>query len=188
MTAPALSAQIQGLGVVTADQYNTFLQGCDTVAQLRAFTGLPGMEVDIRGYATVGDGGAGRFYWSASSSANDDGGVTAIVPVSASGGAWLRFWNSANPTPIVRYSYQQAATGFTIVYPAQISVLDIDPVATLAGGTVFTPVAPNDGQIMTIVSSKTVTSFVLAASAGQTIQISPTTLLAGVALSYLYKF
>ena len=91
MTAPQLTQFIQGQGAVNADALNTFEQTCDTYAQLAAFTGLSGMQVYMRGFVAAGDGGQGPFYWNATSTAADDGGVTTISPVgSVASGRWLR--------------------------------------------------------------------------------------------------
>jgi hypothetical protein len=89
MTAPSLSAQIQGVGAVTADNYNTFAQTADNIAQLRAFVGLPGIEVQVRGLVTPNDGGAGLFYWLPTLTATDDG-VNYIAVAGSNGGGWIR--------------------------------------------------------------------------------------------------
>lgn len=89
MAVPALAVQIQGHAVVTADNLNTYAQTCDTVAELRGFIGIPGVEVLIRGIVAPNDGGAGSFYWDASSTGPDDG-VNVIVPTGSASGAWVR--------------------------------------------------------------------------------------------------
>jgi hypothetical protein len=89
MTAPQLTRYIQGQGVVSGDQLNTFEQTCDNVVQLRALIGVTGMQVFIRGYVAPGDGGAGPFYWNATALGPDDG-ATVIVPQPGVPGAWLR--------------------------------------------------------------------------------------------------
>lgn len=94
MTAPSLSKYVNGLSTVTADQLNTMMQTCDNVAQLRAFVGITGIEVTIRGYTAIGDGGQGTFYWNASGTAADDGGVTTVVPNGATLGCWIRIANN----------------------------------------------------------------------------------------------
>lgn len=88
MSAPQLTAYIQGQGVVSGDQLNTFCQTADNVTQLRALIGLPGMEVLLRGTNTPGDGGANAFYWNATSIGPDNG-TTVIVPTGAATGAWV---------------------------------------------------------------------------------------------------
>ena len=52
MSAPALTQYVQGQGAVSADGLNTFLQTCDTIAQLRSFIGTAGIQVYVRGTAT----------------------------------------------------------------------------------------------------------------------------------------
>lgn len=89
MTAPALSAQVQGVGSVSADNYNTYQQTCSSIAELRAFVGLPGIEVLVRGLVTPNDGGAGLFIWASSITSPDDG-VNYIIPPGAGGGGWVR--------------------------------------------------------------------------------------------------
>lgn len=88
MSAPALYAQIQGQGVVSADNLNTYEQTCDNIAQIQAFVGLPGMQVFVRGFSVPGDGGQGPFFWSVGTYTND--GINTIVPTGATSGAWLR--------------------------------------------------------------------------------------------------
>lgn len=93
MTAPALTVYTNGLSSVNADNLNTFKQTCDNVAQLRAFVGTSGIEVEIRGTATIADGGQGTFYWNATATATtnpDDNGVTNVVPSGAATGVWTR--------------------------------------------------------------------------------------------------
>jgi len=92
MAAPALQQYQQGQGSVSADNLNTFEQTCDTVAQLRGFTGAAGMQVYLRGLAAPDDGGQGPFYWNATSTTTDDG-VNVIAPGGASAttaGRWIR--------------------------------------------------------------------------------------------------
>jgi Pectate lyase superfamily protein len=89
MAAPQLIVQIQGQGTVSADNLNTYEQTCDTVAELRAFIGAPGVQVFIRGYVTPGDGGAGPFYWN-TTSIGPDNGTSVIVPQPGVPGAWIR--------------------------------------------------------------------------------------------------
>ena len=98
MTAPQLVAQIQGQGTVSADNLNTYIQNCTNIAQLRSFIGLPGMCVFIDGNITPGDGGAGPFYWNATSIGPDNN-STVIVPQPGVPGAWVRL-TIAQTSPI----------------------------------------------------------------------------------------
>ena len=95
MTAPQLTVQIQGQGVVSADQLNTYEQTCDNVPELRAFVGAPGVQTFIRGLSTPGDGGAGPFWWNPSGTGPDDG-VNIIVPPGAITGCWVRLGSFGN--------------------------------------------------------------------------------------------
>lgn len=90
MTAPALTVAVQGQGAASADQLNTYLQGCVNVAQLRTFPGAQGMTIYLQGYASPSDGGQGNFYWNTTSTAADDNGVTTVAPSSVPTGRWLR--------------------------------------------------------------------------------------------------
>lgn len=89
MVAPALNACIQGSGQVSADNLNTYVQSCDTFANLRAFVGLPGIQVECRGGISIADGLQGTFYWSASNPGPDNG-ATVIVPTGSLIGAWVK--------------------------------------------------------------------------------------------------
>jgi len=102
MAAPALSAYVQGQAAVTADNLNSFEQTCNTVADLRAFVGLPGIQVYSRGLNSVGDGYGCPYYWSAASSAADDG-INVIAPAGAgTTGRWLRLPIGANSVGFLR--------------------------------------------------------------------------------------
>lgn len=94
MTVPTLAAQSPGIGVITADNLNTFVQGGAMVANLRTFTGLPNMTVYMIGGLAPNDGGQGFFYWNGTSTAADDGGITTVVPYGSTQGVWSRLsWN-----------------------------------------------------------------------------------------------
>lgn len=90
MTAPSLTVQQNGLLQVSGDNYNTYAQTCNIVADLRGFIGVSGVQVYMRGYTAIGDGGQGWFYWNASGIAADDAGVTTVVPNGAATGEWTR--------------------------------------------------------------------------------------------------
>ena len=89
MAAPQLTAVVPGLGVVSADTFNTYEQTCDSVAQLRLFVGKPGIQVFTRGLAAANDGGAGPFMWNATSTSADNG-TTVIAPTGLNIGRWIR--------------------------------------------------------------------------------------------------
>lgn len=90
MVAPAPTAFVQGQGSVGADNLNTFLQSCLSVAQLRTVIGVPGNSIEIYGTVTPNDGGQGFFYWNATGIAADDNGVTTVVPTGVTLGCWTR--------------------------------------------------------------------------------------------------
>lgn len=85
----------QGLGVVSADGLDTFVQTVVNVAALRSFTGISNMQVFLLGTNTPGDGGQGAFYFNSTSTSADNG-TSVIVPNGAAQGAWIRV--SALPT------------------------------------------------------------------------------------------
>jgi hypothetical protein len=89
MSAPQLTVNIQGTTVLSADQCNTWEFTCDTIAELRGFSGTDGIQVFVRGQNTPGDGYAGPFIWTLGGSFVDDN-VSTIVPNGASGAAWIR--------------------------------------------------------------------------------------------------
>ena len=88
MTQPSPAVQYSGAGVVTADQYNTFVQVVANYPQLRTFTGLQNMVVLALGTASQNDGGQGFFWFNASSTASDNN-TTVIAPTGSSTGRWL---------------------------------------------------------------------------------------------------
>jgi hypothetical protein len=122
MAAPSLNVKIQGQGSVSADDLNTYTMSCDTLAQLRAFSGAPGIQVYARGTTAIGDGGQGFFAWIAGGTGVDNN-STIIVP-SGGGGIWQRMSTdsgaiiSAAMTPVVQaatVALGRAALGSTTV-------------------------------------------------------------------------
>jgi hypothetical protein len=131
MSAPQLTQYIQGQGSVSADGLNTFMQTCDTVAQLRAFVGLPGIEVTIRGFTAPGDGGAGQFYWDQTGTGPDNG-TTIIVPTAAASGCWVRLVNfSGGANPL----FQAASVGSqSLTSTSWTKVTNLTPIIDNTGG------------------------------------------------------
>jgi hypothetical protein len=89
MTPPALTLQVQGQTISSADVLNTGVQWCQNAGQLRAFIGIPTMQVYLQGLVTPSDGGQGNFIWLATVSQSDDG-RNYIIPLGANGGGWVR--------------------------------------------------------------------------------------------------
>jgi Chaperone of endosialidase len=89
MATPALQKYQDGLGSVSADGLNTFIQNGQYVSALRSFTGLTNMAVQVIGTTTPNDGGQGLFYYDPNSTAPDDG-ISVIVPYGNTQGAWIR--------------------------------------------------------------------------------------------------
>jgi hypothetical protein len=90
MSVPENQVYIDGQGQLDADGLNTFVQLARTMSDLRAFTGISNMQVAVLGQNAVNDGGGGSFYWNAGSTANDDNGITTVVPSGSTQGAWSR--------------------------------------------------------------------------------------------------
>lgn len=89
MTVPNPAVQAQGLGAISAEQANTYVQAVANLAQLRSFAGIGQMLVALEGYVSASDGGQGFFYWNATSLGPDNG-TTVIVPNNVTQGAWVR--------------------------------------------------------------------------------------------------
>lgn len=129
MTAPQLVAQIQGQGTVSADNLNTYIQNCTNIALLRDFIGLPGMCVFIDGSVTPNDGGAGPFYWNATSTGPDNN-STVIVPQPGVPGAWIRLTISqTSPVNITNIASLRAFDG-----GASSAIVWLEGYATIADG------------------------------------------------------
>ena len=136
MAPPLPSVQQQGLGAISADQVNTFAQTCLNLAQLRNFSGLPNMQVDLQGYVSAGDGGGGQFYWSVGSYVDND--TSVIVPNGAANGAWLRF-NYYSAYPLILSS-----TVSTLPAPAA-ALLGARSFVTDANATTFNSIVAGGG-------------------------------------------
>ena len=179
MTVGLPVVAVQGQAVVTADNLNTFVQGCLNVGAARSVTGVTGQLIYLQGYSTLGDGGQGVFVYSASSVATDDGGVTTITPTGSGLGAWLRVGAAAT------YLYEVVTTGFSVLFPAGVTQLILDPAGTLATGSITLPASPGDGQSVKVSSTHAVTA--ISFSAGlNTVFGAPTSLSANVGVTFTY--
>jgi len=118
MAAPALNVYLNGPVAVTADNFNTFMQTCNTANDLRAFIGTIGQTVQTRGLSAVNDGQGGNFYWNGSSNAPDDN-LNVIRPAAASVGAWIRLVLDINEVigVVTNYAALRALTTYEN-YPA----------------------------------------------------------------------
>ena len=183
MPAPALQAYIQGQGAASADNLNTFESTCDTIVQLRGFIGLPGMQVFVRGFLAIGDGGGGPFYWSPTATGPDNG-TSIIVPTGSAIGAWVRLAY----VNFLQFAYTliTPSVGFLITVANNIGSLILNPTGTLSSGTITFPSAPVDGQILRISSTQIISSLTLSPASGQAISNAVTTLAAGGAVAYQY--
>lgn len=85
------------------------------------------------------------------------------------------------------YTYNVPVTGFSLTIGAAVQYLILDPAGTLATGTITMPASPTDGFLVGFSSTKIVTTLTLTPNTGQTIPNSPTSLAAGVGLTFLYR-
>lgn len=140
MVAPQLTSYQSGVNSVSGDQLNTFIQACDTIAQLRAFTGVAGQKVYVAGLAAPGDGGGGVFFWVVAGTAADDG-ITVIVPNGATG-LWLRNYETGvlpsllissgttinlTTAPFFVYVNKTVSSPTTLILPTALSPLTAPP-------------------------------------------------------------
>ena len=113
MSVPSLIVYANGSNPIGADDLNTLLRGCSTVAQLRGYVGVTGIQVSVLGYSAPNDGGQGVFYWNAAGGAADDNGVTTIVPTGSTPGAgeWTRISSSGALSGSVAIAGSLSVTG-----------------------------------------------------------------------------
>ena len=90
MAVPSPFVQQPGLGSVTADQLNTYVQTVQNFAQLRTFTGLSNMSANVLGGTALNDGAQGLFSWNGALAYPTDDGANVIVPSGCIQGAWVR--------------------------------------------------------------------------------------------------
>jgi len=79
-----------GQSVLLDVNLNALTQTTFNVAQVRLFTGIPGMALALGGIATINDGGGGLFFWENGNAFVDDNGLTTIIPYGVTSGAWIR--------------------------------------------------------------------------------------------------
>lgn len=71
---------------------------------------------------------------------------------------------------------QVPVTGFSFTIPVGINNLILDPAGTLASGTIIMPASATDGQVISIITSQSITSVTISGNTGQSIVNAPTTL------------
>lgn len=165
MTVPALTVYVQGQGVVSGDQLNTFLQAGAVASQLRTITGLPGMTVMLAGISTVDDGFGGFFFWNASGNEPDDN-YNYITPQGTFLGQWTRL---ALPVSVTNATFNTLNVNQLATFAADVVIegfltQSISPNLSAAGTTqataqpitsqlnVFTSVAAGAGGILPAVT------------------------------------
>lgn len=85
------------------------------------------------------------------------------------------------------YSYQQPATGFSIIVPDGTFHLILDPAGALATGTVTMPANVLDGQVVNIRTSQAITALTIQGNTGQSVKAQPTTLAAGKRVDAIFN-
>ncbi len=113
-----------------------------TIATLRTRVGSGNQTVFVLGNTSVGDGGAGLYYWNSTSTASDDG-LTVIQVTGVSTGRWLLcqnviFQNSNIPLAGSTDRILQTDTNGNITAPYSIIdmyVTDSDLIAAATGAT-----------------------------------------------------
>jgi len=146
LLANPASSNIAGVGPVAgADLVANAVKSYDIFADVRA-ANTPSLasgqtlNIDVQGASAVGDGLGGEFYWSASSSAADDG-KTVLKPTTAGAtGRWLRLGvplyqlvGLGVPSYVPKTIDQQVSSSTVLVNDTQL-------LATLAVGTWFVQV------------------------------------------------
>jgi hypothetical protein len=112
VTAPQLTAYVNGPIAVSADQLNTFMQTCDNAAQMRGLIGVAGMSLSARGIDSVNDGLGGDFYWNSTSAGPDDN-MNTTVPTGVLMGAWIRTTQSVGVSFASPYQFGAIGNGTT---------------------------------------------------------------------------
>jgi hypothetical protein len=149
MAIPTNTVQQDGIGTVTADQYNTFIQGVAGLnglsnfgtGGLQNFIGVSGMVVYVPGLSGIADGNQGDFYWNATGNAND--GVNNVQPNGVALGCWTRvpYIISASSDP----------TNFT-------NAVNFASGGNVASATT-TPIGAASGNNVTITGTTAITAF-----------------------------
>jgi len=81
-----------GLKIAGADYKVATIAALKTINPATLNTSIT-FSVDVLGYAAQGDGGGGTFYWDATSTEADDGGITILPTGYAGTGRWKRIVN-----------------------------------------------------------------------------------------------
>jgi hypothetical protein len=90
---------------------------------------------------------------------------------------WQLFFSKL-ASGIVSYIRQVPVTGFSFTIPVGVTNIIFDPAGVLPTGAIVMPASATDGQVISIITSNTVTSVTISANQGQSISNAPTTLTA----------
>jgi hypothetical protein len=100
-----------------------FVQQVATIAALRAIpfaTLADGATMMLDAYATRGDGGAGLFVWTASSTAADNGGIVVNPTANSGAGRWIRQLADGRVTPQMFGAKGDGANNDTAAFAAAL--------------------------------------------------------------------
>lgn len=91
--------------------------------------------------------------------------------------AWDNFFTGL-ASGLISYTYQTPTTGFSFQIPNGVDAVVLNPSGTLATGTLILPKSASDGQVLSLITTQTITSLTLAVAlgSGQSIINSITTL------------
>ena len=134
----SLNLFADGLGSVSADALNSFVQNGGLIASLRSFSANSGMVVYVIGGASADDGKQGSFYYNSTSTATDDG-VNVIVPNGQTQGAWLRLGAIPTLTAYTVATLPVAGTAGRMAYVTDATTPTYLGALT-GGGAIKTPV------------------------------------------------
>ena len=95
MSVPLPSFWNNGVGAVSADSFNSYMQVVLNLSQLRTLQGVSNAIIVLLGYTVPNDGGQSLYYFSGTGTYIDNG-TTVIVPSLSFQGAWLRLPVIAN--------------------------------------------------------------------------------------------
>lgn len=127
LASPVNSNSVGNGPVGNTDLVANAMKSYDVFANVRA-ANAPNLAagqtliIDVQGGTGIDDGLGGLFYWSANSTAADDG-LSVLKPnTSASIGRYLRLYNLGQPTTVTKTQDQQVVSSTVLVSDAQLAL------------------------------------------------------------------
>jgi hypothetical protein len=139
-----------------------------------AGTAGAGGDVALNGRSGVGTAANGGWVTLTPGSASDSGGQSGTIEFAG--------WQADTS-----FDFMVPTTGFSLTLTDKKTITILDPAGTLATGTVTMPAKPNNGQLIRVASSQTITSLTVSPNTSQSIKNAPTTLAAGTEFAYIYR-